>query len=145
MLREAWSSLPPGTAKVAVTVELRGVTCCTNLAAADGIFLRVENGSGIPGPLPLNVNLMQNGSFENGWSSGSPINPNQLQIWEGESGEAVFVAAYSDVVVKSPDTIVSCLIGGGIPGFSCVAGGAGNLLFHTGTGVLRQRIDARGR
>lgn len=145
LLREARLPIPVGTAKIAARIELRNNCCGVVGAAADMIGLELTSAPLIPPPLALNTELLNNPSFENGWSFGSPLSLTDPRGWEGNGPSSVIVKPYSNTDGTVPPTIVSCLIGGGIPNFSCSFGGSGNLLSDSGgNGVIRQRLDVRG-
>ncbi|WP_145070662.1 hypothetical protein [Engelhardtia mirabilis] len=141
--REKRIAIPAAAKKAAIRVEFRDFWSGT-YGAADELFAIVDAGSPLPAPVPLDTDLVTNGSFESGWSFGSPLTPTTIAGWEGHSGSSTVVGPYSDLIPWSPITLISCLIGGGIPNFSCQPGGAGNVLHHNGDAVLRQRIDVRG-
>ncbi len=137
--------VPPGAAQVALRVELVSNCCGVAVAAADNLFAEIRVGSLTPAPQPDDVNLLENSSFEGGWAPGSPLVPTSMQSWRGFGSDATFVAPYSDLdPFANPGTLVSCLIDGGLPGFSCFPGGSGNLLFNVDEARLRQRLDVRG-
>lgn len=145
MLREEIIPIPSGAASAAVRVEFVDNCCSFRSAAADALFLQAVNTPVIPSALPLDVELLSNASFEDGWANGSPLTLVDTQGWEGIGPNPCRVKPYSDADPSVPSTIVSCLIGGGSPSTSCLPGGAGNLLSDFGGGgALRQRIDVRG-
>lgn len=145
MLREALLPIPAGTTSIAARIEMRYTCCGTAFGAADAIFAELTTASLTPPALPMNTELLNNPSFESGWAFGSPLSLNDLRGWEGIGNDPVVVKPYSDIDPNVPDTIVSCLIGGGLPSFSCIPGGAGNILSDLGgNGAVRQRLDVRG-
>lgn len=143
--REVVVTPPPGTINIAVQVEFGHVCCGAVLGAADELNLELVTTPVTPPPRPLNVELLSNRNFESGWTTGSPLTLIDPQGWFGNSGTTVLVKPYSDTDGNVPSTLVSCLVEGGLPGSSCMAGGAGNLLADSGGGGgIRQRIDVRG-
>jgi hypothetical protein len=136
-------AIPAGSTQVQVRVEFDDVCCSGVLAAADGIFARLELGSLIPPAVPLDTQLLLNGSFEDlGWNSTSPLSLAQVGGWEGAGVSPAQVVPYSDIGGLEP--AVSCVIGGGPGPSSCPPFGAGRYVNNLGETALVQRIDLRG-
>lgn len=135
---------PPGTVSIAVQIQFTNTGGAAD-GAADLVCLELTTDPVVPPAVPLDTELLHNGDFENGWNGMSPLDLNSARSWVGV-GQPATVKPYSNVDSNVPSTTVSCLIGGGAPGTSCIPGGAGNLLVDSGNGnaVLRQRLDVRG-
>lgn len=145
LLRQAIHAIPSGTASIAVRIEMKDNCCSGTFGGADAIFVELTTAPTTPSAVALDVELLNNGNFENGWTAGSPLSLNDPRGWEGVHASGVIVKPYSDADPSVPGTNVSCVIGGGLPDTSCIPGGAGNLLSHLdGNGAVRQRIDVRG-
>lgn len=112
MRREAVLDAPPGTNSIAVRVELTDAWGNVSCGTADNIFLELTSDSTVPSPLPLNTELLRNPSFDQGWSSGSPLTLVDAQGWEGVSGQTV-TKVYSNTDSTVPSATVSAIIGGG--------------------------------
>ncbi len=145
LLHERILTIPSGTARVAARIEFNDLCCSARGGAADELFLELVQTPLIPPPKPFRSELLGNPRFEAGWAAGSPLSLNDLQGWEGRGAGVVRVVPYSDTNPSVPSSAVSCLIGGGLPGSSCLPGGAGNLATHDGgSAAIAQRIDLRG-
>lgn len=145
LYREHVLAPPAGTTSVAARVQFISPCCDAIDGAADVVALELVNHPATPGPFALGAELVVNGGFELGWTAGSPLSLIDNQSWFGTEDVRVEVKPYSNSDASVPTTQVSCIIGGGAPGGSCMPGGAGNLLSDTGAGgTVRQRIDVRG-
>lgn len=144
LARRIVAAVPPTATRFAVRVEFRDNGCCSALAAADEFSATLVTGSTMPAPFALGAELLLNPGFEAGWAGGSPLTLVGPRGWEGGGGANTLVKPYSDSDPTVPNGIVSCIVAGAAPNPSCGSGAAGNLLAHTGTTALRQRIDVRG-
>ena len=142
--RSGLFAIPAGATRAAVRVEFSNFCCGSTNAAADNVSARVVQTPLIPPAKPLDTQLLENGGFEDGWTTGSPLTIAADQSWEGAGPGRARADAYDDNDIEIASTTVSCIIGGGRPATSCLAGGAGRLLRHDGDATVRQRIDVRG-
>jgi hypothetical protein len=100
---------------------------------ADNLAMRFVR-SAASTPLPLDVELLENGDFEGGWIASSPLQLVSPRGWLGAiAGRTVRVDAYGSS--GAPPTSVATRIGGG-------AYLLGDL--NGGSAILRQQFDLRG-
>ena len=134
MLRRATFAPPAGTLSIALRVEFAYSCCSSATGAADELSLELVGSPLTPPPLPLDAELLVNGSFEQGWAPGSPLTLVDAQGWFGGASATCTVKPYSNVDTSVPTTQVGALIQGGA-----------NLLSDAGgNAVLFQRLDVRG-
>ena len=133
--REAILGIPAGATHAVARVEFRNACCGVITGAADEIELSLTTAPVIPAARSMNTELVVNGTFEHGWTYGSPLTLNEADGWFLYSGRAD-VRPYG--TQGAPSASVSTIIGASAGGL------AGSVLSHSGNAILGQIIDVRG-
>lgn len=122
--------VPNGTAFADVVAVFTDVCCGGAFGTLDNISLQLLPSAPLP-PIPLNVDLMPNASFESGSLPGTPLQLDAPNGWFGNGGGRMAVVQYGNPSLP-PSTFAN-------------ANSLGNLLLQDGGGsVLRAEVDLRG-
>ncbi|MEM8712166.1 MAG: hypothetical protein AAGG01_14545 [Planctomycetota bacterium] len=132
MKRERRYAITPGAAYVSIAIAFSNSCCGDAHGMIDNISASLVSPTS-PAPLPLLVNVVENGSFEAGSLPGSPLQLDSASSWVGASNGRVTVSSYGGSS-EVPD-----------PAFSQMNGLGGLVLDDlTGNGALAQTFDLRG-
>lgn len=124
-------SVPAGTSYIRLSVIFADPCCSGTVAQLDNVeaYLRVPQG---PVPQPLGVNILVNGSLEEGSVAGSPLVIDNPGTWVGINDNLILVPFYGSAAnVPTASFAASNSLGG-------------LLLAHSGTAGLTQSKDLRG-
>lgn len=121
--------VPAGTEWFVVTVTMTDTAFGGPLAYVDNLSVRLVPPA-LPAPVALNVDLVGDGDFEDGWNTGSPVRPSRPDTWFGGGG--------------GTGTQVYGTAGAPSAAFAIANGLGANLAVDRGSGVLRRAIDLRG-
>jgi hypothetical protein len=130
--REAIFTPPAGTAAIVARIEFNSLTF-GSFALADRLELELTTAPTIPAPLPIGAELLVNPSFDGGWTSTSPLTPDDPNGWQGALGRCLG-QQYQIGTSDMPGTEVSNVYGGG----------ASFLRSLDPNSVFRQTLDVRG-
>lgn len=108
---EAVLAPPAGTVTIAAQIEFDNLTF-GSFALADQIELELTTTPLTPPALPIGTQLLANPSFDAGWTTGSPLTPENPSGWRGRAGRCL-TQAYTIGTSDFPGTEISSVYSGG--------------------------------